>query len=579
MAEEPDNVPIGEFETVSQLIASSESLQIAFAILIVGLIMIGVIYYKFSHWILSQKFNYTRPHISRFVRKAVLPFFAIALVSSINVYIQTTELFEGENIIKSTDELDPAKKFAKILNSINILVIGWTISHLVPITLTQRDKSILERKDYEKWYEMQGFSDDDGDLFHKSFKWIPPQTTPYDMKDDEFQKYIQTKKGLKFLEKYRTSKGLSIGSYDKRVDDSFKIWKKSERKKYEKYYNNCVTGDNQTGQKLRPGVVPEEIYPIDIWREQKKQNNYDPIIPSAKPPGYARKQKEGVPKSAKQILPIGIFIVTVIGIVTWWGVDLVILATATGGLALGVGLALKETMENYFAYIMIRKDKIVKQGDRITLPSGYNGLVYKITPRVTYIRHGLNESLAIIPTKLLVSAEIINFTKEFKLVPAGIDVGVSYLNDPRQIEAILIKIGKRAMKEVKDDNGVHLARQKRCPYLDEHKQSCGCDKNLLVDVGDPVVRFNNFDDSALAFAVRVFVRDYGSQFKMKSEMRVIMYQEFKKYDIRIPWPIRTVYQGDEKREAKEIGKLDRQRNKVIDEYGPTKGIGVAAEED
>ena len=578
MVEEPGNIPIGEFETVSQLIASSESLQIAFAILIVGLIMIGVIYYKFSHWILSQKFNYTRPHISRFVRKAVLPFFAIALVSSINVYIQTTELFEGENIIKSTDELDPAEKFAKILNSINILVIGWTISHLVPITLTQRDKSILERKDYKKWYDMQGFTDDDGDLFHKCFKWVPPQTTPYDMKDDEFQKYIQTKEGLKFLEKYRTSKGLSIGSYDKRVDDSFEIWKKSERKKYEKYYNNCVTGDNQTGQKLRPGVVPEEIYPIDIWREQKKQNNYDPIIPSAKPPGYARKQKEGVPKSAKQILPIGIFIVTVIGIVTWWGVDLVILATATGGLALGVGLALKETMENYFAYIMIRKDKIVKQGDRITLPSGYNGLVYKITPRVTYIRHGLNESLAIIPTKLLVSAEIINFTKEFKLVPAGIDVGVSYLNDPKQVEAILIKIGKRAMKEVKDDNGVHLARQKRCPYLDEHKQSCGCDKNLLVDVGDPVVRFNNFDDSALAFAVRVFVRDYGSQFKMKSEMRVIMYQEFKKYDIRIPWPIRTVYQGDEKREAKEIGKLDRQRNKVINEYGPTVGVG-AAEED
>ncbi len=578
MAEEPDNIPIGEFESVSQLIASSESLQIAFAILIVGLIMIGVIYYKFSHWILSQKFNYTRPHISRFVRKAVLPFFAIALVSSINVYIQTTELFEGENIIESTDELDPAEKFAKILNSINILVIGWTISHLVPIALTKRDKSILERKDYEKWRGVQGFSDDDGELFHKCFKWIPPQTTPYDMKDDEFQKYIQTKEGLKFLEEYRTSMGLSIGSYDKRVDDPFEIWKKSERKKYEKYYKNCITGDNQTGQKLRPGVVPEEIYPIDIWRDQKRQNNYNPIIPSAKPPGYARKQKEGVPKSAKQILPIGIFIVTVIGIVSWWGVDLVILATATGGLALGVGLALKETMENYFAYIMIRKDKIVKQGDRVTLPSGYNGLIYKITPRVTYIRHGLNESLAIIPTKQLVSAEIINFTKEFKLVPAGIDVGVSYLNDPRQVEAILIKIGKRAMKEVKDDNGIHLARQKRCPYLDEHKESCGCDKNLLVDVGDPVVRFNNFDDSSLAFAVRVFVRDYGSQFKMKSEMRVIMYEEFKKYDIRIPWPIRTVYQGDEKREAKEIGKLDQKRNKVIDKYGLTRGEGVAEED-
>ena len=85
---------------------------------------------------------------------------------------------------------------------------------------------------------------------------------------------------------------------------------------------------------------------------------------------------------------------------------------------MGVGLALKETMENYFAYIMIKKDKVIKEGDRVTLPSGYNGLVYKITPRVTYIRHGLNESLAIVPTKLIVSQEIINFTKAFKLVPA-----------------------------------------------------------------------------------------------------------------------------------------------------------------
>ncbi len=75
MAEEGlSNIPIGQFETVSQLIASSESLQIAFAILIVGLIIIGIIYHKFSHWVLTQKFNYSRPHVSRFTRKAVLPF-------------------------------------------------------------------------------------------------------------------------------------------------------------------------------------------------------------------------------------------------------------------------------------------------------------------------------------------------------------------------------------------------------------------------------------------------------------------------------------------------------------------------
>ncbi len=91
MAEENvSQISGGEFETIPQLLASSESLQLAFVLLVIGLVVIGIVYHKFSNWISSHKINYTKPHISRFIRKAVLPFFAIALVSSINVYIQTT---------------------------------------------------------------------------------------------------------------------------------------------------------------------------------------------------------------------------------------------------------------------------------------------------------------------------------------------------------------------------------------------------------------------------------------------------------------------------------------------------------
>ncbi|MFB3048199.1 MAG: mechanosensitive ion channel protein MscS, partial [Nitrosopumilaceae archaeon] len=247
MAEEEEvgNISVGEFESIPQLLASSEAVQIAFAVLIIGLIIIGIVYHKFSHWILSQKFNYSRPDVSRFARKAILPLFAIVLVSSTNAYIQTTGLFEGEDVFVE-DELNPAERFAKILDSINILVIGWTVSQLIPITLLKREKSNLEQTDYENWNEMHGFPDDDGDLFQKCFKWIPPKTTPYDMKDEEFKKLIKTKEGLQFLEKYRTSRGLSVGGYEKLVEDPFEEWKKSERKKYEKYYENCITGNNQT---------------------------------------------------------------------------------------------------------------------------------------------------------------------------------------------------------------------------------------------------------------------------------------------------------------------------------------------
>ena len=566
MVEEITEFSAGQFETIPQLLASSDSLQMALVVLVVGLIIIVTVYRKFSHWIKTQKSSYTRPHLSRFARTAMLAFFAIGLVSSVNVYIQAFELFEEQSVI-STDELSPSQTFAKILNTINILVIGYTISHLIPIALNKREKTILEREDFESWKELKGFKDDDGDLFHKIFKWIPPKMLPEDLSKEEFEKNLQTKEGLNFLENYRTSKDVALGSYEKLISDPFEEWKKAVRKKYEQYFDDCVSGNNHSGRKLVPGTKPQEIYPIDIWREVKRQREYEPIIPASKPSGHAKLQKERVPKSAKQILPIGIFVATVIGVVGWWGVDLFILATATGGMALGIGLALKETMENYFAYILIRKDKIFAEGDRVQLESGYNGLVHRITPRVTYVRHGLNESLAIIPTRQLVSAEIINFTKEIKLVPAIVYVGVSYLNDPKQVAAILVKIGKRALIEVKDSAGHHLARQIRCPYLDQNKPSCGCDKDIHVDISQPTVRFNKFNDSALDFLVLVYVRDYGSQFKMKSDMRVIMYEEFKKYDIRVPWPIRTVYQGDEKREAQEIAEHESKRQQVTDEYG------------
>ena len=562
MVEEISEFSAGEFQTVSELLASDVDLQLLMVILGVGLVILATGYRSFGKWMYGKKFSYTRPHVARFVRSAMLAFFAIGLVTSINVFVQVMET-DAHN----PSSVEALETFAKILNTINILVIGFTVSHLIPIGLNKAEKSKLEEEDFEKWKDLKGFKDDEDGLFHKIFKWIPPKVPPEDLTKEEFEKNLQTKEGLNFLENYRTSKGVTIGSYEKLVKNPDEEWQKAERKKYEKYLSDCLSGNNETGRKLTLGSKPQEIYPIDLWREEKRQRGYDPILPASKPAGHAELQEERVPKSAKQVLPIGIFVATVIGVVGWWGVDLFVLATATGGMALGVGLALKETLENYFAYILIRKDKVFTEGDRVQLESGYNGYVHRITPRVTYIRHALNESLAIIPTRQLVTVEIVNFTKEIDLVPAIVDVGVSYLNDPKQVASILVKVGQRALVEVKDSKGNHVAVQKRCPYLDQNKQSCGCDRDIHVDIEQPTVRFNKFNDSSLDFSVWIYVNSYGAQFKVKSAMRLIMYEEFKKYDIRIPWPIRTVYQGDEKREAQEIAEYESKRKQVIDEFG------------
>ena len=51
MADEVTEISVGQFDTVSQLIMSSLSLQLAFAGLIVGIIIIALVYRKFSWWV------------------------------------------------------------------------------------------------------------------------------------------------------------------------------------------------------------------------------------------------------------------------------------------------------------------------------------------------------------------------------------------------------------------------------------------------------------------------------------------------------------------------------------------------
>ena len=106
--DEISEISVGQFDTVSQLIASSVSLQLAVIGLIIGIIVISVVYRKFSFWIKTQKFNHTRPHVARFARKIILPFLAIALISSVNMYIQVFELFDEESacLLYTSDAAD-----------------------------------------------------------------------------------------------------------------------------------------------------------------------------------------------------------------------------------------------------------------------------------------------------------------------------------------------------------------------------------------------------------------------------------------------------------------------------------------
>ena len=555
---------------LSELLVKDSTLQISLFFLVIGISSIILLNKKISLMIDTKKISYARPYTTEFVKKIIFSLFAIIFISSVSAYIQVFELFDSQEAIDAAnadESLTPREIFAKILDTFVILVVGYTVAHLIPIILSNNEARKMERYDYQEWIHLRGFPDDKQNLFHQFFEWSSPKHGPSEIPEEEYQKKIKTIEGRKFLENYYTSKGVPIGSFKQIKPKAFEAWRNSEREKYEKYFDDCISGNNETGQVLRTGVFPKEIYTISLWREQKRISNYESIVPGARPAGWAERQGQDTPKSFKQIIPLAVILGMLIGIAAWWDVDLMVVATASGGLAIGIGFALQETMQNYFAYLSIKKDKIFVEGDRIKLENGYVGIVHLLTPRVTYVRNGLNESVAIIPTRQLIAATVVNYSKDTTFVPASVEVGASYLNDPQEVTAVLMKVGQMAMSDITDIRGQHLVVQQRCPYRNQHRPSCGCDKNILIDLDQPRVRVTNFNSSSIDFSLWVFVRDYGSQFKVKSDMRIMIIKEFKKHNITIPWPIQTEYNGNLDQELQDLRKTESVRKNTLEKYG------------
>ena len=179
MAEEAiTNISTGEFQTLSEIVFSSFSIQVSLLVLVLGIISIILIHKKFAGWVNSKEISHIHPELAEFARKVMLPVFAIILITAINVHVQTFELFnEDVEILESeaSDKLTHREVFAKLLSSLNLFSIGYAMSQLIPILITKYDRTKQERTDFDSWKMMTGFADDNPDFFHKIFEWVPPK--------------------------------------------------------------------------------------------------------------------------------------------------------------------------------------------------------------------------------------------------------------------------------------------------------------------------------------------------------------------------------------------------------------------
>lgn len=196
--------------------------------------------------------------------------------------------------------------------------------------------------------------------------------------------------------------------------------------------------------------------------------------------------------------------------------------TTFGIAGLAIGLALKDTLENFFSGIYILMARQIKPGDFIRLESGEEGFVENINWRTTTIRTQQN-NLIIIPNAKLAQSRILNYHLPIEELSVLVPVGVSYSSDLERVERITLEVAKEIMK-------THPAG---------------------VPDFEPAIRYNSFGDFSINFNVILRCKQAGDRFLLIHDFIKKLHKRYKEEGIEIPFPIRTVYLYNMDKDKKE----------------------------
>ena len=141
---------------------------------------------------------------------------------------------------------------------------------------------------------------------------------------------------------------------------------------------------------------------------------------------------------------ISIFIV--LGIIyqvfSLWGIDITALLASAGIAAMAIGMAMKDTLADVIAGILILTDPPFKIGDNIQVDKNIRGTVKKIGMRNTRIYTDENIEI-IVPNALIGNSQVINeSSSDNKAMRIQFNVFVAYGCDSEHIRALLIDIAK-----------------------------------------------------------------------------------------------------------------------------------------
>ena len=238
---------------------------------------------------------------------------------------------------------------------------------------------------------------------------------------------------------------------------------------------------------------------------------------------------------------LGSILIIVFGITNFlstFNVEFGVLVAGVGVVGLVIALAAQDTLSNFFSGILLLLDQGFKTGDMIYFNDTYC-LIREIGLRSTKIYDIVNHVIIIIPNNALANQNILNLTKPDRYYRLRIEVGVSYDSNPDEVESALIEVAKENSNVEHDD-----------------------------PTRKPLVRFQNFGDSTLNFALVAWIKNVIKMRQINSDLHHEVFAKLRAKNIVIAFPQRDVHlfhEGDSQpnSEEKKINTNVEERQELV----------------
>jgi CRP-like cAMP-binding protein len=207
-----------------------------------------------------------------------------------------------------------------------------------------------------------------------------------------------------------------------------------------------------------------------------------------------------------------------------FGVDVAALVATSAALSIVLGLALQETLSNFFAGLALMLERPFEPGDWIQMGS-LIGRVQEVSWRAVRLKIMRQEDYLVVPNSVVAKSQIVNMSQPMPIHGHVVEVSAPYEEAPGRVRQVLVE--------------------------------AALDVEGVLPAPRPKARVARFDPTGIVYQIVYYLDDYPRIDDLQGDVLSRVWYAFRRHGIKLPYPGTDVHVRDAVKAATDARAAER----------------------